>query len=250
MNLSSFRVFFKQILQTLGLLLLINFLGLFIDSKFVAENIFKEAQWINNIAVIIVFIYLFLKATARVKEQLIYAILIAIIGEYLFSLIFGMYSYRLGNIPHYIPIGHAIVFIFVYYFSRKPSVKANRKNIEVFNTILILIFSLFFLLFKKDVFGFVCTLFVFFLLRKHPKERLFYLTMYCVIAVIELIGTGFECWKWPEIAFNKFEFLPSGNPPSGICLFYFGLDRGTLSFYKRRHKLTWARLKRIRAIEN
>ena len=41
MNLSSFRVFFKQILQTLGLLLLINFLGLFIDSKFVAENIFK-----------------------------------------------------------------------------------------------------------------------------------------------------------------------------------------------------------------
>ncbi|WP_299162269.1 hypothetical protein [uncultured Tenacibaculum sp.] len=244
------KTFLGQTLQTLGWLFFILILGLFIDSKPVAENFYKNAQWINNTGVILVFVFLYLKANKRTKEQLIYALLIAIIGEYVFSIVLGMYAYRLGNIPHYIPPGHAIVFVLVYYFSRKSKIKKNRKTIELVCSILIILFSLYFLLFKKDVFGFLCTILVFFFLRKHPNERLFYLTMYCVIAIIEFIGTGLECWKWPEIAFNKFNFLPSANPPLGISLFYFGLDRGTMSIYKRRHKKAWSRLKRIRVMES
>lgn len=247
MNLS--KTLLGQTLQTLGWLFFIISLGLFIDSKFVAENFYNDAQWINNVMVILVFVFLFFKANKRTKEQLIYALLIAIIGEYVFSILLGMYGYRLGNIPHYIPPGHAVVFVFVYYFCRKPKIKENRKTIELFSLILIILFSLYFLFFKKDVFGFLCTVLVFFFLRKHPNERLFYLTMYCVVAIIEFIGTGLECWQWPAIAFNKFNFLPSANPPLGISLFYFGLDRGTMSIYKRRHKEAWYRLKRIRVVE-
>lgn len=239
--------FISEVIKTLGVLMVIVALGLFIDSKYVAENIFKHAQWINNVLVTLVFGVLYYQATSRTREQLLYALVIAIVGEYLFSIVFGMYTYRLGNIPHYVPPGHAIVFVLVYYFSRKPKIKANRKKIEQFCTYLIIPFSLFFLFFYKDVFGFICTILVFYWLRKYPTERMFYLTMYCVVAILELIGTSFECWKWPVIAFNTFDFLPSANPPAGISLFYFGLDRATVSIYKRRHKETWKRFKRIQS---
>jgi len=160
-----------------------------------------------------------------------------------------MYSYRLGNIPHYVPFGHAIVFLLVYAFTKKNKVRLNKKNIEKLLSITILVYATVFLILAKDVFGFVLTLLVFLSLRKHPKERLFYLTMYTIVAILEIIGTSFECWKWPTLAFDTFTFLPSANPPSGICLFYFGLDRGTMSFYKRRHKETWKRFKGIRNLK-
>lgn len=238
----------NQTLQTLGWLLLIIISGLFLDSKYLSENFFAQSQWINNVLVILVFSYLFTKGTSRIKEQLIYAVLIGIIGEYIFSIGLEMYTYRLENIPHYIPFGHAVVFLLVYTFSRKSKVRLHRKKIEQILSVSIFIYSFLFLIFAKDVFGFVLTLFVFLSLRKHPKERLFYLTMYVIVVIIEIIGTSFECWKWPVLAFDYFTFLPSANPPSGICLFYFGLDRGTMSFYKRRHKKTWNRFKSIKAL--
>ena len=244
MNLS--KTLFNQTLETLGLLLFIIASGLFLDSAFVSTNFFNHSQWLNNSIVLAVFIYFFSKSTARMKEQLVYAVLIGIAGEYIFSIGLNMYTYRLHNIPHYVPFGHAIVFLLVYAFTRKSKVRLNSKKIEVTLSILIGIYASLFLIFAKDVFGFVLTIFVFLSLKKHPKERLFYLTMYTIVAVLEIIGTSFKCWQWPGLAFNTFEFLPSANPPSGICLFYFGLDRGTMSFYKRRHKATWQRFKKIK----
>lgn len=247
MNLST--SLFGQILQTLGWLIFIILLGLFLDSTFFAENYWEHGQWINNVLVVLVYFYFFQKGTSRVKEQLIYALLIGIIGEYIFSSFLGMYTYRLGNVPHYVPFGHAVVFLGVYLYSRKSKVREYSKPIEWFSTAFIVIYSISFLIFKKDVYGFLFTLLVFYSLRKYPKERMFYLSMYVVIAILEMVGTYFECWVWPSIAFGKFNFLPSANPPSGICFFYFALDRGTLSFYKRRNKQVWNRFKKIRALQ-
>ena len=222
------------------------FFRAFFDSVFFAENYFKHSQWINNICVVLVFLYCYYKGTSRVKEQLIYAFLIGVVGEYIFSLTLGMYTYRLKNIPHYIPFGHALVFLGVYNFSRRPMVRLKSK-IFFFLSIIIIVYALAFLVFKDDFFGFFLTILVFYSLRKYPKEKLFYLTMYVVVVYAELIGTSLNTWSWPKIAFNTFEFLPSASPPSGICLFYYGLDRGTMSIYKRRHKVIWERFKKIKA---
>lgn len=243
--MSLSKTLLGQTLQSLGWLFGIIFLGLFLDSTFFAENYFKHSQWINNVLVIGVFVYFFYKGTSRTKEQLIYAFLIGIIGEHIFSLGLGMYSYRLDNIPHYVPFGHAVVFLGVYFFSRKSIVRKKHKEIELFLSIYIIVYAVLFLIFKGDVFGFVMTILVFLSLRKHPNERLFYLTMYAMVVCVEIVGTSLNCWVWPKLAFDTFSFLPSANPPSGICLFYFGLDRGTISIYKRRHKDVWKRFKSI-----
>ena len=180
---------------------------------------------------------------------MVYAVIIGFIGEYFFSVFLDMYTYRLGNVPLYIPFGHAAVYARVYVFSKNSVVKKNHKALEQFLYIVISLFALGYLLFLNDVFGFVMTLGVFALLVKRPKDRMFFLTMYIVVAVLEIGGPAYGAWKWPDTAFGVFDFLPSNNAPSGISLFYFLLDIGCFVLYTSRNKIAWSRVKNIRKLK-
>ena len=49
---------------------------------------------------------------------MIYAVIIGFLGEHFFSRGLDMYTYRLENVPHYVPPGHALVYVAVLYFSK------------------------------------------------------------------------------------------------------------------------------------
>ncbi len=248
MTATSSRTFILAFIRTLGLLWGFIFIGLFLDSNQMQKWI-REPQWIANLVMIIGFSLCFWKVTLRIKEQMITAVLIAIIGEYIFSIALGMYTYRLENIPHYVPLGHSLVYVGVLYFTKTAYSKLNKNLIEKVFTIIIIIYASLFLIFKNDIFGFVLTFLTFYILRKKPRERLFYLTMYLTVAYLEIIGTNYLCWQWPSTAFDYFSYLPSANPPSGISFFYFGLDLGCLWLYKKRHNIAWRRMKNQRKLK-
>ena len=226
--------------ETLGLLFLFIAFGLFFDSTYFIKYA-VYGQSIANILMLIVFVFLILKGTKRAKELMLYALIIGTVGEYLFSLGFEMYTYRLKNVPIYVPPGHAIIYIVTYYFTRKAPIQQSKDKIEFLFKVFIVIYSCVFLLF-----GFVLSILIIWLLRNKPKERLFYYTMFIVVAFLEIIGTRYACWKWPATAFDCIPFLKSANPPSGISFFYFGLDLGSLWLYKQRHLIAWKRMKAIR----
>ena len=232
--------------KSLGVLFLFIGFGLFLDSTYMV-SLTENAQLYANISMFIGFAVAFWQVNARVKEQMMYAVIIAIIGEYLFSIVLGMYTYRLGNVPHYVPPGHALVYVGVLYFSKASAIVKNKLKLSQIFTIFVLLYATVFLIFKMDVFGFVMTIATLLILRQKPRERLFYLTMYITVAYLEIVGTSYLCWKWPPIAWGVFDFLPSHNPPSGISFFYFLLDLGTLWLYKKRHKTAWLRMKNIRS---
>ena len=248
MSVSTSKTFFSAFLKSLGILFLYIFVGLFIDSQYVVEN-YQESQWFANVLMIVIFSIVFWKVSPRIRELMIYAVIIGYVGEYLFSVGLGMYTYRLENVPHYIPMGHALVYIGVLYFTKTSYVKLNARLLEKVFTAIIIVYAAAFLAFKNDVFGFVLTVLTLWILRTKPRERLFYLTMYLSIVFLEITGTSYECWKWPATAFDYFSFLPSANPPSGISFFYFGLDLGCLWLYKQRHKIAWKRMKNIRKLK-
>jgi len=177
---------------------------------------------------------------------MIYAVIIGFIGEYLFSIVLGMYTYRLSNLPFYIPLGHAVVYARTYCFSKASIIKKYHKEIVRCLFFGIVIFSLYYLIVFNDIFGFVMTIAVFLVLINRPKDRLFFLTMYVVVAVLEIIGTVYEVWSWPDTAFGVFPILKSHNPPSGISLFYFLLDIGCFVMYTQFNRKTWKRFKNIR----
>lgn len=218
---------------------------LFFDSIYFVENISNSQIWIN-ILMLAGFFKMYFRSTPRVKELMIYAVILGFAGEYFFSRLCGMYTYRLENVPLYVPIGHAALYGRIFMFSKASIVRKHHKAVEQLFAFVIAIFATIYLIFFADVFGFVMTIFVFLLLLKRPKDRLFFYSMYILVAILEIGGTAFGCWKWPSTAFNVFEFLPSNNPPSGISLFYFLLDVSCFFIYTLRNKITWNRLKSIR----
>lgn len=220
---------------------------LFFDSLFFAKHISNSQIWIN-LMMFAGFFIMYFRANPRVKELMIYAVILGFIGEYFFSRLLGMYTYRMENVPLYVPIGHAALYGRVFMFSKASVVRKHKKAIEEFFAICIAIFALFYLTFFGDFFGFLMTIFVFLSLWKRPKDRLFFYSMYILVAILEIGGTAFGCWKWPETAFGIFDFLQSHNPPSGISLFYFLLDIGCFFIYTQRHHFAWSRLKNIRKL--
>ncbi|TXD50940.1 MULTISPECIES: hypothetical protein [unclassified Polaribacter] len=218
---------------------------LFFDSIYFSKHVSDSQIWIN-ILMLAGFFKMYFRSIPRVKELMIYAVILGFVGEYLFSRGLSMYTYRLENVPLYVPIGHAALYGRIFMFSKASIVRKYNKAIEQLFAIAIAVFAIIYLVFFTDVFGFVMTFCVFLLLLKRPKDRLFFYSMYILVAILEIGGTAFGCWKWPSIGFEVFEFLPSNNPPSGISLFYFLLDLGCFFIYTQRHKLAWFRLKNIR----
>jgi hypothetical protein len=239
-----FYVFSRRI----GIFIIFVFI-LFFDSIYFTEHV-VNSQLPINIIMVIGFLVMYHRANTRTKELMIYAVILGFGGEYLFSRGLNMYTYRLENVPLYVPLGHAALYGRIFMFSKAPIVRKYHKAVEELFAVIILLFATIYLLFFGDLFGFVMTSFVFLLLWKRPKERLFFFSMYILVAILEIGGTYFGAWKWPRIGFDAFHFLPSNNPPSGISLFYFLLDIGCFFIYTKRHKAPWERLKNIRKITN
>ena len=194
---------------------------LFFDSLWFSENV-TNSQVLINVLMLAGFLKMFFRSTPRVKELMIYAVIIGFGGEYLFSRFLGMYTYRLENVPLYVPIGHAALYGRIFMFSKASIVRKYHKAIEeLFAISIIMVFATIYLIFFNDVFGFLMTVGVFLLLWKRPKDRLFFYSMYILVAILEIGGPAFGAWKWPDTAFGVFDFLPSNNAPSGISLFYF-----------------------------
>ena len=233
--------------RRIGLLFLFV-LALYFDGKSFAA-LYPNAQTITNCFMLIAFFLLYKRSVKRTRHLMIYALIIGFIGEYLFSIVLDMYTYRLSNLPIYVPFGHAAVYARTYTFSKAPVVKKNKKVIVRLLTLVISLFALFYLIAFNDIFGFVMTVFVFLILLKRPKDQLFFLTMYIVVAVLEIGGTAYEVWSWPDTAFGFFPLLKSHNPPSGISLFYFLLDVGCFVLYTQINKKAWKRVKYIRSIQ-
>ncbi|ARV07472.1 hypothetical protein BTO04_12575 [Polaribacter sp. SA4-10] len=221
---------------------------LFFDSIYFVENVI-DSQILINVLMLAGFIKMYHRSNPRAKELMIYAIILGFGGEYLFSRGLNMYTYRLENVPLYVPLGHAALYGRIFMFSKASVVQKYEKSIVQFFAVCISLFALSYLVFFADIFGFVMTAGVFLLLWKRPKDRLFFFSMYILVAILEIGGTAFGCWKWPATAFGVFEFLPSNNPPSGISLFYFLLDIGCFTIYTQRHKIAWNRLKKWRSLK-
>ena len=232
--------------RRIGLLFLFV-IALYFDGKDFAF-IFPNAQTITNIFMLIAFFLLYKRSVKRTRELMIYAVIIGFAGEYLFSIVLDMYTYRLSNLPLYIPFGHAAVYARTYTFSKASIIKKHQNKIVKLLTLVISIFTLFYLIVFNDIFGFIMTIFVFLILIKRQKDQLFFLTMYIVVAVLEIGGTAYEVWSWPDTAFGFFPLLKSHNPPSGISLFYFLLDVGCFVLYTQINRKAWKRVKRIRGL--
>ena len=152
------------------------------------------------------------------RRRMLFAVLTwAAAGELFCSLVWGLYTYRLGNIPHFVPPGHIIVFMIGLQLARLVTpVAADRL------TAAYAVLTACAAVFLGDEFSVL--LFAIYLLvyRLEPDLRPLLATMFLLTLSLELVGTALGTWAWTPRA--PVLGLATTNPPVAVAAFYCVLD--------------------------
>ncbi|MET0815900.1 MAG: hypothetical protein ABWZ67_00020 [Solirubrobacteraceae bacterium] len=172
--------------------------------------------------------WLLLLAALRPLERAIRArvagvVLVASAGEVLGSLVLGLYSYRRGGIPLFVPPGHGLVYLAGHHLARTALLRRRpRSTIRIAITAGV-VWALLGLLAapRPDVAGaLVMPVLLAFLLR--GRDPALFAAMFVVVALLEFYGTGMGSWTWEPVWPGT--GLPAGNPPSGVAAGYCAFD--------------------------
>ena len=153
------------------------------------------------------------------RAQALGVVAFATVGEVTGSLIWGVYRYRLHNLPLFIPPAHGIV-----YLSGLALAALVRERIVVAVAAVGAVgwgLAGLTVLPRLDVAGaFGVPLLCVFLWRS--RSRSVYAGVFLVVAALELYGTSIGVWRWardlPGLG------IPDGNPPSGVASGYVWFD--------------------------
>jgi hypothetical protein len=155
------------------------------------------------------------------RVQALGVVAFATIGEVTGSLIWGVYHYRLHNLPLFVPPAHGIV-----YLTGLSLAIACRRHVRTLVAVAAVGAATWGLLGltvlpHRDVAGAIgVPLLLLFLWR--GRNRAVYAGVFLVVASLELYGTAIGTWRWehslPGLG------IPDGNPPSGVASGYVWFD--------------------------
>jgi hypothetical protein len=164
-------------------------------------------------------------ALARVsverRAQTLAVVVFATIGEVTGSLIWGVYHYRLHNLPLFVPPAHGLVYLTG--LSLALALRRHARALVATAAVAAATWGLLGLVVlpRRDVAGAIgVPLLLAFLLRS--RYRTIYASVFLVVAALELYGTAIGTWRWavrlPGLG------IPDGNPPSGVASGYVWFD--------------------------
>ena len=158
-----------------------------------------------------------------VRLQVVGVIIVATCVEYTASPFLGYYTYRLHNVPSYVPPGHGLVYLAALSIGRSQIAHLLSRQLIGFTLIVCGAWAAWGVMLspRRDVFGAIMYLFLLrFTLR--GSRPLVYAGAFLVTSYLELIGTGVGAWAWAHQ--DPSGTLSIGNPPSGIPGGYCFLD--------------------------
>jgi hypothetical protein len=150
-------------------------------------------------------------------------VLIATAGEVLGSLVLGLYAYRRGGIPAFVPPGHGLVYLAGYQLSRSRLVRAHARTVVRLAIAGGAAWALLALALpsRPDVAGAIAMIGLLAFLARGREPALF-ACMLLAVALLELYGTRMGTWEWA--ATWPGTGVPMGNPPTGAAAGYVAFD--------------------------
>lgn len=163
-----------------------------------------------------------------VRLQTLAVVVIATAGEILGSLVWGLYGYRLENLPAFVPPGHGLVYLAGLSLA---SLLALRSSALLFAAGAVAVtwgVAGVTVLPSPDVSGTIgCAFLVGVLVW---TRRPVYAGVFMVVVALELYGTAVGTWTWqPSVPGLG---LSQGNPPSGVASGYVVFDVLALTFVR------------------
>jgi hypothetical protein len=161
------------------------------------------------------------QATLDRRAQALAVVAFATIGEATGSLLWGVYRYRLHNLPLFVPPAHGIVYLTG--IALAVAMQRHTRTLVAAAAIAATTWGVLGLtvLPRLDVAGAIgVPVLLLFLWRS--RYRAIYAGVFLVVAALELYGTAIGTWRWasqlPGLG------VPDGNPPSGVAAGYVWFD--------------------------
>jgi hypothetical protein len=155
------------------------------------------------------------------RAQALGVVCFATIGEVTGAILWGVYHYRLHNLPMFIPPAHGLVYLTGLSLSlalrrhARALVAAAALGATTWGLLGLTVLP------RLDVAGAIgVPLLLVFLWRS--RNRAIYAGVFLVVGALELYGTAIGTWHWatklPGLG------IPDGNPPSGVASGYVWFD--------------------------
>jgi hypothetical protein len=158
------------------------------------------------------------RQSRSVRWQALGVVGVATFGEVLGSLIWGLYEYRLENLPAFVPPGHGLVYLagvsLATLCGARVVLAVGAAAAATWGLLGVTVLP------TTDLAGAIgCAVLVLVLLR---TRRPVYAGVFLVVAALELYGTALGTWTWAATVPGL--ELPQANPPSGVASGYVVFD--------------------------
>jgi hypothetical protein len=188
----------------------------------IAAGLLLDQHWARHGQLVVsaiawmVFAALWMRSPRARRPALMACLLFATVGEVFLSLVWGLYEYRLGNIPMFVPPGHVLLFFLGTRIAERLPERAEWAiALAAAPVVALLAWS------GRDTMGPLLYALFFACLWLSPSRRL-YATMFVLSLAMELYGTWVGNWAWS--ARVPWLGLSADNPPLAAGAFYCVLD--------------------------
>ena len=163
------------------------------------------------------------RVPSELRAQAFVVVVVATCAEIVGSLVWGVYTYRLENLPSFVPPAHGLVYLAGAGLAGAANNRLLQGWLVRAALVLVLVWGIagVSVLPRSDVGGALgAALLAFYLLRGRAPE--IYAGVFLVVAWLELYGTALGTWRWAaEIPGTS---VSLGNPPSGVASGYVWFD--------------------------
>ena len=170
-----------------------------------------------------VLFYALRDVTGDVRRALMACLVIATTGEVVLSLGWGLYTYRLGNVPMFVPPGHVLMLLLGLALAR---VMPQTVVIAIFGCAAL--YSLAAAVLGVDTLGAALFLVLAVSAIAMPEQRALYASTFVLSLALELYGTWLGNWNWAHHV-PATPFVTT-NPPGVVGAFYCALDAAVAAF--------------------
>lgn len=200
-----------------------------------AQSVLAVATWLLLAA-------LLAGETALARLQVGVVVAYATLVEYTFSAGLGVYVYRAGGVPGFVPPGHGLLYLGALALGRSEWVRRRAAGIVRATAAAVTAYAawgLSPLAPRLDVLGALWAACLLWFLAR-GRNPLVYAGAFVVVTWLELVGTGLGTWAWAPS--SPTGLIAQGNPPSGAAGGYCFFDAAAMAVAPWRRR----RLRRLR----
>jgi hypothetical protein len=162
-------------------------------------------------------------ATPLLRVQTLVVVAVATCAEVVGSIVWGVYAYRLENLPSFVPPCHGLVYLAGAALAGWASDTGSQARLVRIALVAVLAWGVagVTVLPRPDVAGAAGALLLALYLVRGRSPQV-YAAVFLVVAWLELYGTAIGTWEWAVTVPGT--GVPQGNPPSGVASGYVWFD--------------------------